>query len=249
MTARAPDLGPQAQLVELRVADDPAAWTAAGFHVDDDTVRVGDTAIRLVGASASPDRRGIRGATIVGLGAERDEVEGLALEVTTERPSPTNADEHRQMPQHANGVTGFDHLVVATPALDRTVAALAELGLACRRIRETTSYGSRMRQGFFRVGSVILEVVSDDSLPGAPPEKAPATWFGLALDVEDLDQTAELLGDAMGTIRSAVQDGRRIATIRHKTVSISVPIALMDHRGLGHRSDPGPAGTSGTKQD
>lgn len=237
MTARAPDLGPQAHLVEIEVSDDPAAWTAAGFHVADGAVVIGDTVIRLTGAADSPEApegRGIKRATIVGLGAERESIEGLAITVRT-GPS---AHPKTERPTHPNGVTGFDHLVMATPELDRTVAALAELGLACRRVRETTSYGSRMRQGFFRIGGVILEVVSDDSAPGTSPDSHPAAWFGLALDVDDLDQTAELLGEGLGTIRSAVQDGRRIATIRHKTFDVSVPIALMDHHGPSGGTDP-----------
>lgn len=234
MTARAPDLGPQAHLVEIQVGDDPAAWTAAGFTVQDGGVVVGDTLIRLTGTGTTPRDRGIRGATIVGLGGERQEIEGLDITVRPGQAAPPTT----AAPSHANGVIGFDHLVLATPELDRTVAAFAELGLACRRVRETTSYGSRMRQGFFRIGTVILEVVSDDSAPGSSPETHPATWFGLALDVDDLDQTAELLGEALGTIRSAVQDGRRIATIRHKTFDISVPIALMDHHGPSGGTDP-----------
>ena len=64
-----------------------------------------------------------------------------------------------------------------------------------------------------------------------PAEVAPASWFGLALHVDDLDQTSEHLGEALGPIKAAVQPGRRIATFRHRALGISVPIAAMDHRG------------------
>jgi hypothetical protein len=76
----------------------------------------------------------------------------------------------------------------------------------------------------------VLEVVSGDAGTGRPADDAPATWFGLAVDVEDLDRTAELLGEGFGTIREAVQEGRRIATFRHKALGLSVAVAAMDDR-------------------
>ena len=73
--------------------------------------------------------------------------------------------------------------------------------------------------------------VNGDVGNGAPAAEAPATWFGLAVDVDDLDQTAGLLGEGLGRIKVAVQDGRRIATFKTKQFDVSVAIAAMDHRG------------------
>jgi len=49
----------------------------------------------------------------------------------------------------------------------------------------------------------------------------------LALECDDLDLAAHRLGEALGTVKDAVQPGRRIATVRTKELGISVPIALM----------------------
>jgi catechol 2,3-dioxygenase-like lactoylglutathione lyase family enzyme len=139
--------------------------------------------------------------------------------------------DHQRAAAHPNGVVGLDHVVVVTPDLERTIGACEAAGLGLRRIRDTTSYGSPMRQAFFRLGPTVLEVVSGNVGNGEPAAEAPATWFGLAVDVDDLDQTAGLLGEGLGRIKVAVQDGRRIATFKTKQFDVSVAIAAMDHRG------------------
>jgi hypothetical protein len=80
-----------------------------------------------------------------------------------------------------------------------------------------------MRQMFFRLGEVILEVVGQPDTSG---EGDPG-FFGLAITVADLDAAGSLLGPALGDAKDAVQDGRRIATLRHRDLSMSVATALM----------------------
>ncbi|MCB0971546.1 MAG: hypothetical protein KDA97_08525 [Acidimicrobiales bacterium] len=216
------------RLVELRIADDPTSWRDAGFAVDDDLVALGAVQVRLVGRSGDDTPSGVVGWTLVGVTVADGDLDGLPTEVAV----PTATDDADPAPTHPNGCTGLDHVVVLTPDLDRTLAALDAAGLDLRRIRDTTSYGSPMRQAFFRLGPVILEVVSGDTGTGVPAVDAPATWFGLAIDVADLDETAATLGDGLGSIKDAVQDGRRIATLRHRDLGLSVAIAAMDdHAG------------------
>jgi len=63
-------------------------------------------------------------------------------------------------PAHLLGAEVIDHLVVTTPDLDRTVGAIERgLGLQLRRTREGEAYGQKVRQAFFRMGEVVLEVV------------------------------------------------------------------------------------------
>ncbi len=129
-------------------------------------------------------------------------------------------------PEHPNGVVAIDHVVVSTPDLERTVAALEGLGLECRRRREGAAYGSqRMRQAFFWLGDVILEVVGPEQPDPARAEQ-PASFFGLALTCADLDATGAYLGERMKPPVEAVQQGRRISTISSKA-GARVPIALM----------------------
>jgi catechol 2,3-dioxygenase-like lactoylglutathione lyase family enzyme len=213
-----------ARLLEIQVADDPAAWHAAGFTVTEGLVWVGEVAIRPTGRPAD-GRRGITGWTVTGLTVTDGRLDGLA---TDDHPEWDGATLPNSPVVHANGVTGLDHVVVLTPDLDRTITAVEAAGLDLRRIRDTTSYGSPMRQAFFKLGPVVLEVVSGDTGTGLPAADAPATFFGLAVDVDDLDATAAVLGEGLGSVKVAVQDGRRIATLRHKHFDLSVAVAAMD---------------------
>ena len=228
MTTRKPDRGADARLVELAVADEPGSWAAAGFTVIDDVVTVDAVRIRLTGAG--DDRRGIVGWTVSGLIAHDDGFDGLPT-TFVEATDPSG-----EQPLHANGTNGLDHVVVATPDLERSITALATVGLSCRRIRDTTSPdGTPMRQAFFKLGTVVVEVVGGGATPAQPTDSddrsGPAAWFGLAFDVEDLDQTATVLGDGLGRVKPAVQSGRRIATLRNRSLDISVATAFMDDHG------------------
>jgi hypothetical protein len=119
---------------------------------------------------------------------------------------------------HPNGVTQLDHLVVFTDDPERTTAGYAGLGLDPRRVRDV---GNGTTQTFFRAGEVIIELV------GPISDVEGERFWGLALTVADLDACAMLFGDRLGPIKDAVQSGRRIATLRHKAVGLTVPIAFM----------------------
>jgi hypothetical protein len=122
---------------------------------------------------------------------------------------------------HPNGALLIDHVVVLTPDLERTTRALALIGVEQRRAREVETDEGRLRQGFFRLGEVILEVVAHPRV-----EAGPARFWGITFTVEDLDRCAELLADQLGSIRDAVQPGRRIATVR-TSAGLGLPVALM----------------------
>lgn len=205
----APDLD------ELVVADRPEAWEAAGFCVDPDgTCRVGHVRVRLVGSGAG---KRIVGWSLRGLPAGTDDIDGLPTAVSTDAPCAPA--------EHPNGVVGLDHLVVLTPDSSRTVAVLEALGMPLRRTREVPAeqYGFEAMQSFFRVGEPILELLG----PREPTGDGPAGFFGVAWTVADLDGLAERLGSALGRPKAAVQPGRRIATLRHKEVGMTVATAFM----------------------
>jgi hypothetical protein len=202
-------------LVELTVADPPDAWRGAGFTVDDD----GQCVVGHVRIWLRPEegRRGVTGWTLDDV-AEVDEIDGLATSVpATDPPAPWT---------HANGCTLIDHVVVASPDLTRTRRALEDAGFDTRRVRDTESYGSAMQQIFFRAGEVIVELVGPPEPDPARVDR-PAGFFGLAMNVADLDATKALLGDALGDPKDAVQPGRRIATLRSNDLGMSVAIAFM----------------------
>jgi hypothetical protein len=216
----------------VQVADEPAGWAGAGFTTHGDLVHVGPVALRLTGRPAD-GARGVTGWTVAGLDVADGHIDGLPTTCRSDVGEPT------EQPTHPNGVIGLDHVVVLTPDLERTIAAAEATGLDLRRIRETSANGSPMRQAFFKLGPVVLEVVSGDVGTGAPVDAAPATFFGLAMDVDDLDASARMLGEHLGRTKPAVQPGRRIATVRHRPLDLSVPIALMDRRGDRTAGDGG----------
>jgi len=204
-----------ATIDELTVADVPDAWSALGFEVDGDTCVVGKVRIRLAGLDAG---RGLTGWSLRDV--EATEMDGLSTTRSDRRPPSERS-------VHSNGIAALDHVVAITPALDRTVGALQAAGLDLRRIREEPTPAGAPRQAFFRLGTVILEVVQE---PKEAIERAggdtdrPAFFWGLAFVAPDLDATVASLGDRVGEIRPAVQPGRRIATLR-RSAGLAVPIA------------------------
>jgi hypothetical protein len=205
---------------ELIVGDEPAAWEAAGFTVDSNSVcRIGSVRVRLVGRS---EGKRIRAWSLRDLPAESTIATGTA---STVDGLPTCASDRppAEPGVHRNGARFIDHVVVVTPNHDRTVSALRSIGLEPRRTRETDQYGPPFFQTFFRAGEVIVELIG----PQQPNGDGPASFFGIAHTVDDLDATKRLLGDALGQPKPAVQPARRIATLRHKMLDISVATAFM----------------------
>ncbi len=127
-----------------------------------------------------------------------------------ERSSPSN---------HELGAVRFDHVVLMTPDLERTCAAVtAATGAPLKRVREA----GEVRQGFFRLGEVILEVVQSPQVPDGS-----ARWWGLVVNVEDIHAACALLGPAVVALpKPAVQPGRFIAGVR-ESAGHGVPLALM----------------------
>ena len=186
-----------ASLAALDIIDDPAVWAGLGFAVADRAVWVDGVAHRLGAARGTS-------WTLCGvdLPVGTTELDGLPTTVTDEAPDGrTDA--------HPNGVIGLDHLVVGTPDHARTIAAFEKAGMRVLRTRESGAYGAPMRQAFFRLGPVILEVIG-----GAEPTgDGPSGFFGLAWTCADLDATGAFLGDRLHAAKDAVQPGRRIATL------------------------------------
>jgi hypothetical protein len=201
---------------EILVGDPPEAWEAAGFAVDGDgTCRIGQVRVRLVGRDG--------GKRILGWSLRDADPARLADGSLDGLPTTASDAEPSEPGTHPNGALAIDHVVVLTPDLARTQAALEAAGCAKRGERDTDTYGAPMRQLFFRLGEVILEVIGQQDVAG---EGDPG-FFGLALTVQDLDAVAALLGPALGDAKDAVQEGRRIATVRHRDLGMSVALALM----------------------
>ena len=132
--------------------------------------------------------------------------------------APSNAS-----PQFALHIVGVDHVVVLANDVRATCSEIAEQsGAPLKRVKE----GDRGVQGFHRWGSVILEVVERRLV--APTDSATtASYWGLVVVVDQLDEAAAHLGpDVIGAPKSAVQPGRRIATVR-SGAGLGVPLALM----------------------
>jgi hypothetical protein len=207
---------PAPTIDELLVADDAERWAQLGFAVADGCCEIGAVRLRFHGDS---NGRGILGWTLRDLaGAELD---GL--------PTTVSASASRALaPAHPNGVVAIDHIVAASPSLDRSVRALKRAGLDLRRVREQPTPSGAPRQAFFRLGAEILELIQEpaDSIARAGGADHPARFWGLALRAADLDRTVALLGAQVSEIRPAVQAGRRIATLR-RAAGLAVPLALM----------------------
>ncbi len=198
------------RVAALRIGAAPEGWRELGFDVGDDGVAM----LGCVRLELWPS-------------AEEGEIESWALEGAGIPGSidglRTDAgDRGGAHAAHPNGALAIDHIVVLTPSLERTSAAFAEVGVECRRVREA---GGGVRQGFFLVDDVLVEVVEG---PGSKSGE-PARFWGITVEVSDIDDAAARLGDRLGRVKDAVQPGRRIATVRSEAAG-GLPLALITQR-------------------
>jgi hypothetical protein len=194
----------------LRIAAEAAAWERCGFAVADGATMAGSVRLRFSGGEGGLESWSLRGVSGV------PELDGLPTE-TSEEPPPGPAD-------HPLGVTRIDHIVVVTAQLERTSDTFERGGLELRRLRDASEPGPPLRQAFFRLAEVIVEVVEN------PEAEGPARFWGITFRVADLDRCAQLLGPHLGEVRAAVQPGRRIATVR-RAAGLRLPVALISEPG------------------
>lgn len=198
-------------VAEIVVAADSQPWRRFGLPLDaDGCAVVGGVRIRVI---EPVDRVGIVSWGLCEAPQQTpSSIDGLATHTSD---APARHDE----PAGELGAVAIDHLVVWTDDLERTCAAITTAtGAELKRVRELGT----MRQGFHRLGEVIVEVVQH---PGVEP--GPATFWGFVLNVVDLDDVAAHLGpDVVTPPKDAVQPGRRIATVRAEA-GLGVPMALM----------------------
>jgi hypothetical protein len=206
---------------ELVIADEPPAWRALGFAVGDDgAFALGSLSVRLAGGGASG---GVVAVHVEDLAAERPDglpVVRAASPPAGSAPAAAAASAHAvasapaaaAASAHPNGALAIDHLVAFTDEVDRTAAALAAAGGDVRRRGGPPELPAPM--AFVRFGPLIVEVAQAGG---------PTRFWGLTVTVAEL---AALAGPLLGTIRPAVQPGRRIATVR-RAAGLSLALAFM----------------------
>lgn len=115
---------------------------------------------------------------------------------------------------------GVDHVVLMTASLEATCALVDTcLGAPLKRVRDA---GNGVRQGFHRLGSVIVEVVETPQASPGPPQ-----CWGLVFTVDDLDALVSgWSDDVVSAPRPAVQPGRRIASLR-RGAGLATAVAFM----------------------
>jgi hypothetical protein len=195
-------------VVELTVAGDVAAWSAVGLDVVDGDAEVAGVRLRFVDGPPA-----VRSWTLADLPEPVDRIDGLTTVAASADGLTAGAG------THPLGIVGFDHLVVMTSSLERTCDAIAAAtGEPLKRVREA----GPIRQGFHRLGSVILEVVEN-----AQVSNDVAHFWGFVWNVADIDAAFALLGpDLLTPPKSAVQPGRQIATFR-AAAGLGIPTAIM----------------------
>ena len=191
----------------------PTGWEAIGIHFSkENRCLLADVSLRIDSTLAP----GLHAWSISEIDSSTTEFDGI----TTSLASNATAPQATPNPGFSLYVVGVDHVVINTPNLQRTSDALAQLtGAPLKRTRDA---GNGVTQGFHKLGSVVVELVTMPSMP-----EGPASLWGFVLNVQDLDGIAAHLGpDVLSPPKPAVQPGRRIATFR-SAAALGVPVALM----------------------
>lgn len=196
-------------LIEVVVAADVEPWESIGLRVADGCSWIGGVCLRFVPAAASGPR--IVGWTLTGSPLQPTEIDGLGTAHVD--------DVQPQSWVHPLGAESFDHLVVMTSSLERTCGEIERVtGQPLKRVRQAGA----VRQGFHRLGPMIIEVVENDRVTDPI-----ASFWGFVLIVDDIHEVAGRLGpDLLSPPKPAVQPGRFIASFRSQA-GLGLPIALM----------------------
>jgi len=197
----------------LVIGGAPTGWEAIGIHFSNENrCLLADVSLRI--DSTLPP--GLHAWSISEIDASTTQIDGITTSLATNAATPQVTPSSGFRPH----VVGVDHVVINTPNLQRTSDALAQLtGAPLKRTRDA---GNGVTQGFHKLGSVVVELVTMPSMP-----EGPASLWGFVLNVQDLDGIAAHLGpDVLSPPKPAVQPGRRIATLR-SAAALGVPVALM----------------------
>jgi hypothetical protein len=219
------------RLTLLTVGDGPQPWQAAGFRVGVDppdgtngtaSLEVGNVRVQLVGDQG--------GRGLLGWGFEPTWTAPIdGLPVAAPPPTRTVDGAVTGATSHPNGVTALDHVVVTSPDVERTTAALAAAGIQPRRTVRGARGDADLLYRFFLLGTCVLELVGPATpagdAPVTPAGDTPARFAGLAFTTTAIDD----LGGRAGPPRPAIQPGRRITTLRRE-VGISAPVAFLTPR-------------------
>ncbi|MCB0998168.1 MAG: hypothetical protein R2713_20125 [Ilumatobacteraceae bacterium] len=222
-------------VVAIELSGPTTPWSAIGLAVVDGEAWVGGIALRWSPADDTGDTDGTDGTDVTDVTDVT--AEGIAVRSWTLAGSPATPDTIDGLATahvgsiddlapvewaHPLGVTSFDHLVVMTSSIERTCGEIERVTLEpLKRIREA----GPVRQGFHRLGGMIVEVVESDRVT-APV----ASFWGFVWNVPGVDElydVADRLGpDLLSAPKQAVQPGRFIATFR-PAAGLGVPVALM----------------------
>ena len=200
-------------IAELSIAAPVESWQKLGLVFDEDcTTRAGSVVLRF--ESPTPGHEGVVGWCLAGAPTALTDIDGLSTAHVEDVARQT-----RRPVGDLLGIVGFDHIVVLTSSLERTCGAIEEAtGEPLKRVREVGA----IRQGFHRLGEVIVEVVESPQV-----KSAKASFWGFTLNVVDLHGVCRHLGPGViGLPRAAVQPGRLIATVR-SDLGLGAPLALM----------------------
>ena len=206
-------LSDQARISELVVGGSAQNWALIGISFDVGNCAVlGDVALRL-DTSLEP---GLHSWVLHGADVDVTNIDGVA----TSHAIGDSQIAASVRPNFDLGVIGVDHVVINTPDLMRTSDALAvATGAPLKRVRDA---GNNVQQGFHRLGSVVVEIVTAPTM-----HQGPASLWGFVLNVKDIYAVASHVGpDVLSIPKPAVQAGKLIATFR-SSVGLGVPLALM----------------------
>ena len=207
------------ELLQISLNENPEAWKSLGFSINQLDSGVSFFKIGKVRFLFNPDEEFHGFGEILAVNIERS-IESIPFgKLSNETIKEIDAIPPET---HPNGVCRIDHLVITTSNADRTTSALENAGVTAKGTRTFGEKNNRLRQTFFWLGEVILELVGPDQANG----DAPATLWGLALVSEDIERTLAVIKNCT-PIKEAVQAGRKITTVKNRDVGVGVPIAIM----------------------
>jgi len=197
-----------ARITQLVVGGQPAAWSSIGLTFRDGVCSLGDVQLRL-DQTLSPGLHSWVISECVGTG----DIDGIPTTCDGVSPARAFAPDSSII-----DVVGVDHVVAFTNDLERTSGELARVtGEPLKRVRDA---GNGVRQGFHRLGSVIVEIVEQQRVERS-------SLWGFVLTVNNLDDVAAYMGpDVLSPSKDAVQPGRRIAAFR-SGVGLGTAVALI----------------------